>query len=273
MLSRRSLRRTTRAARARLVFAKIRARALALRPEHHPGSDQSGHAEQPTQHVCSTRCPKEPHAQRSWHLQPFSGGSANREVWLAESLDKTTTSGPSNAAQSRAVRSHTHTGSSLPPGPASASEYHLLRATTTYGPRAELPTIRNIEGRDGAREGRCFLPCGFLTAHRNRRVTVTVTAVATRVQILFMKLIALLGLLPAAAALGYCNDKDSSCAHWGSKGESAWSSCPLGSAPARPLRLLRALLAALAGAALPGERPAHWAPDSSEPQGRRLHRL
>ena len=44
-------------------------------------------------------------------------------------------------------------------------------------------------------------------------------------KILFMKLCALLGLLPAAAALGYCNDKDPSCAHWGTKGESAWSSC------------------------------------------------
>ena len=31
--------------------------ALALRPEHHPGSDQSGHVEQP---ACGTRCPKEP---------------------------------------------------------------------------------------------------------------------------------------------------------------------------------------------------------------------
>jgi len=40
--------------------------ALALRPEHHPRSDQSGHVEQP---ACRTRCPKEPHAQRSWHLQ------------------------------------------------------------------------------------------------------------------------------------------------------------------------------------------------------------
>ena len=41
--------------------------ALALRPEHHPRSDQSGHVEQP---ACGTRCPKEPPAQRScWHLQ------------------------------------------------------------------------------------------------------------------------------------------------------------------------------------------------------------
>ena len=35
---------------------------------------------------------------------------------------------------------------------------------------------------------------------------------------------------------------------------------PLGSAPARLLRLLRTLLTALAGSALPGERPAHWKP-------------
>ena len=40
--------------------------ALALRPEHHPRSDQSGHVEQP---ACRIHCPKEPHAQRSWHLQ------------------------------------------------------------------------------------------------------------------------------------------------------------------------------------------------------------
>ena len=40
----------------------------------------------------------------------------------------------------------------------------------------------------------------------------------------------------------------------------AWSKCPPGSAPARLLCLLRARLAALAGSALPRERPAHWAP-------------
>ena len=34
-----------------------------------------------------------------------------------------------------------------------------------------------------------------------------------------MKLIALLSFLPAAAALGYCNDKDLSCAAWGKAGE------------------------------------------------------
>ena len=37
-------------------------------------------------------------------------------------------------------------------------------------------------------------------------------------------------------------------------------SAPLGSAPARPLCLLRARLAALGGSALPEERPGHWAP-------------
>ena len=47
-------------------FTSTRRWALALRPEHHPRSDQSGHVEQP---ACRTRCPKEPHAQRSWHLQ------------------------------------------------------------------------------------------------------------------------------------------------------------------------------------------------------------
>ena len=34
-----------------------------------------------------------------------------------------------------------------------------------------------------------------------------------------MKLFALLSFLPAAAALGYCNDKDVSCAGWGKRGE------------------------------------------------------
>jgi hypothetical protein len=172
-------------------------------------------------------------------------------------------------------RSHEPSGHTLTLDPPCLQGRHRLRNTTYYGRPPLTGLGRNflpfeILRDETATRRPLFSPLRILDSHRNRRVTVTV---ATRVQILFMKLIALLGLLPAAAALGYCNDKDSSCAHWGSKGESAWSSCPLGSAPARPLRLLRALLAALAGAALPGERPAHWAPDSSEPQGRRLHRL
>ena len=35
-------------------------------------------------------CPKEPHAQRSWHLQrslPAQSEDLRTEVWLAESLD------------------------------------------------------------------------------------------------------------------------------------------------------------------------------------------
>ena len=54
--------------------------------EHHPGSDQPGHVEQP---ACRTRCPKEPHAQRSWHLQrspPAQSEDLPPEVWLTESL-------------------------------------------------------------------------------------------------------------------------------------------------------------------------------------------
>ena len=44
-------------------------------------------------------------------------------------------------------------------------------------------------------------------------------------------------------------------------GDTAWSKCPpLASARGRLPRLLRARLTALAGAALPGERQAHWAP-------------
>jgi len=61
--------------------------ALALRPEHHPGSDQPGHVEQP---ACRTRCPKEPHAQRSWHLQrspPVQSEDLPPEVWLPSLSD------------------------------------------------------------------------------------------------------------------------------------------------------------------------------------------
>jgi hypothetical protein len=39
--------------------------------------------------ACRTRCPKEPHAQRSWHLQrspPVQSEDLPPEVWLAESL-------------------------------------------------------------------------------------------------------------------------------------------------------------------------------------------
>ena len=67
-------------------FPRPRRWALALRPEHHPRSDQSGHVEQP---ACRTRCPKEPHAQRGWHLQrslPAQSEDLRTEVWLAESL-------------------------------------------------------------------------------------------------------------------------------------------------------------------------------------------
>jgi hypothetical protein len=67
-------------------FPRPRHWALALRPEHHPRSDQSGHVEQP---ACRTRCPKEPHAQRSWHLQrslPAQSEDLRTEVWLAKSL-------------------------------------------------------------------------------------------------------------------------------------------------------------------------------------------
>jgi hypothetical protein len=55
-----------RCGRVQAEFTSTRRWARALRPEHHPRSDQSGHVEQP---ACRTRCPKEPHAQRSWHLQ------------------------------------------------------------------------------------------------------------------------------------------------------------------------------------------------------------
>ena len=72
--------------------------ALALRPEHHPRSDQSGHVEQP---ACRTRCPKEPHAQRSWHLQrspPAQSEDLPSEVWWPRLSP--TTSGSFNAERS-----------------------------------------------------------------------------------------------------------------------------------------------------------------------------
>ena len=69
------------AAGFRPSFTSTRRWAFALRPEHHPGSDQSGHVEQP---ACRTRCPKEPHAQRSWQLQcspPAQSEDLPPEVW------------------------------------------------------------------------------------------------------------------------------------------------------------------------------------------------
>ena len=62
-------------------------------------------------------------------------------------------------------------------------------------------------------------------------------------------------------------------------GGSARSWCPLGSAPARPLRLLRARLAALGGSALPGRGRATGRPATasgaraSRLQSRRFQRL
>ena len=74
------------AASVKASFTSTRRWALALRPEHHAGRDRSGHVEQP---ACRTRCSKEPHAQRSWHLQrspPAQSEDLPPEVWLAESL-------------------------------------------------------------------------------------------------------------------------------------------------------------------------------------------
>jgi hypothetical protein len=73
-----------RCGRVQAKFTSTRRWALVLRPEHHPRSDQSGHVEQP---ACRTRCPKEPHAQRSsWHLQrhrqPAQSEDLPPEVWL-----------------------------------------------------------------------------------------------------------------------------------------------------------------------------------------------
>ena len=54
-----------------------------------------------------TRCPKEPHAQRSWHLQrslPAQSEDLRTEVWLASLSDERRASGSSNAARSLAPR-------------------------------------------------------------------------------------------------------------------------------------------------------------------------
>ena len=82
----------SRATRATVCVNNARAststQRVALRPEHHPRSDQSGHVDQP---ACRTRCPKEPHAQRSWHLQrspPAQSEDLPPEEWLAESLQR-----------------------------------------------------------------------------------------------------------------------------------------------------------------------------------------
>ena len=95
-----------RVARCSIDAAAFRPRtrrwALALRPEHHPRSDQSGHVEQP---ACGTRCPKEPHAQRSWHLQrspPAQSEDLPPEEWLAESLRRR--AAPPRRAIARAPR-------------------------------------------------------------------------------------------------------------------------------------------------------------------------
>ena len=78
-----------------------------------------------------------------------------------------------------------------------------------------------------------------------------------------MNLIALL-FLPAAAAVGYCNDLDSSCAAWGKAGEctAAGSECPLAvpqlSAPVPPLLSVRlvALLRVRSGLWVPSHTAA-----------------
>ena len=59
-----------RCGRVQAEFTSTRRWALALRPEHHPGSDQSGHAEQPAAVTASA-----------------VGGSATRSV-VAESLNR-----------------------------------------------------------------------------------------------------------------------------------------------------------------------------------------
>ena len=74
-------RRTTRREQVARLFQDRGAGLSPCARKHHPRSDQSGQVEQP---ACRTRCPKEPHAQRSWHLQrslPAQSEDLRTEVW------------------------------------------------------------------------------------------------------------------------------------------------------------------------------------------------
>ena len=69
-----------------LCFAAGALQAHAARVFCARRGSRPAHVEQP---ACSTRCPKEPHEQRSWHLQrspPAQSEDLPPEVWLAESL-------------------------------------------------------------------------------------------------------------------------------------------------------------------------------------------
>ena len=66
-------------------------------PEHHPGSDQPGLAERSAGSAC---LPKEPHAQRSWHLQRSRPAQPEASVTRSVvDLVSPTTSGSARIAQ------------------------------------------------------------------------------------------------------------------------------------------------------------------------------
>ena len=118
--------------------------ALALRPKHHPRSDQSGHVEQP---ACRTRCPKEPHAQRSWHLQrslPAQSEDLRTEVGLAESLRRRAAR-PSCRAAARAV-----TGSSTSSSSSVAVPFIQLCLGLTYFASVSVPGSQSPPGPSAA---------------------------------------------------------------------------------------------------------------------------
>ena len=62
-------------------------------------SDQSGHVEQP---ACRTRCLKEPHAQRSWHLQRSPPAQSDLPPGVVGRVSPKTRGSP-NAVQSRVL--------------------------------------------------------------------------------------------------------------------------------------------------------------------------
>jgi hypothetical protein len=87
------------------VQAEFTSTTLGSRPA--PGTPSAKrsvgtHREQP---ACRTRCPKEPHAQRSWHLQrspPAQSEDLPPEVWLP-TLSVPTTSGSSTVRRAIAA--------------------------------------------------------------------------------------------------------------------------------------------------------------------------
>ena len=167
----------SRCGRVQAEFTSTRRWALALRPEHHPRSDQSGHIEQP---ACRTRCPKEPHAQRSWHLQrspPAQSEDLPPEVWLP-TLSVPTTSGSSTVIR-RAIAaacSSTSVGGRNSKHVAEVGGRHCRR---TSGPHTVLEHIKLKSIRDPTSVIKPLVLSDITELRNPRRVTAAVaTALA-----------------------------------------------------------------------------------------------